>query len=104
VFCHRRPSPDGECRRHGWSALPVYYYHAYVLGIRPLSPGFKTFSVTPYCDRFHHAKGEVMTPYGKIMVEWSRKDNGVELSLKHPCECKPAFSSYPECKIVNAEF
>ena len=89
---------------HGWSALPVYYYHAYVLGIRPLSPGFKTFSVTPYCESFNHAKGEVMTPYGKIMVEWSRKNNGVELSLKHPSECKPAFSSYPECKIVNAQF
>jgi alpha-L-rhamnosidase len=84
---------------HGWSALPVYYYHAYVLGIRPLEPGFKTFSVTPYCDRFHHAEGEVMTPHGKISVKWCKNGGEIELSLNHPPECKPIYSSYPECKI-----
>jgi hypothetical protein len=84
---------------HGWSALPVYYYHAYVLGIRPLSPGFKTFSVTPYCDRFHNAAGQVMTPYGKISVKWYRNENGTELLINHPEECKPVYSSYPECRI-----
>ncbi len=85
---------------HGWSALPVYYYHAYVLGIRPLSPGFKTFSVNPYCDRFHHAEGEVMTPHGLISVKWCRNDNEIELSINHPAECRPIFSSYPECKVT----
>jgi hypothetical protein len=85
---------------HGWSALPVYYYHAYVLGIRHLSPGFKLFTVNPYCDRFHHAEGEVMTPHGIISVKWSREGSGIELSINHPAECKPIFSSYPECKVT----
>lgn len=85
---------------HGWSALPVYYYHAYVLGIKPLEPGFKTFSVTPFCDSFYHAEGAVMTPHGKISVKWNRTEKGIELLINHPKECKPVFSSYPECKIA----
>ena len=73
---------------HGWSALPCYYYHAHVLGVRPLSPGFKTFSVTPNRGSFHHAKGEVMTPHGKIAVEWLKKAGGLELSISAPPGCK----------------
>ncbi|MEI6168910.1 MAG: family 78 glycoside hydrolase catalytic domain [bacterium] len=86
---------------HGWSALPVYYYHAYILGIRPLSPGFKTFSITPYCDRFFQAKGEVMTPYGKISAEWCRTGTGIEMSVNHPVECKPKVSPYPEYQSIR---
>jgi hypothetical protein len=84
---------------HGWSALPVYYYHAYVLGIRPLSPGFLTFSVTPCGDRFHYAEGDVMTPHGKISVHWHRSEHGIELSVHHPPVCKPILSSSPECRV-----
>ena len=25
---------------HGWSAMPVYFYYAYGLGVRPVKPGF----------------------------------------------------------------
>jgi len=88
---------------HGWSALPVYYYHAYVLGIRPVSPGFKTFSITPFCDRFHHAEGGVMTPHGRISVKWHRDGCGIQLSIRHPAECKPILSAYPECKVDIAD-
>lgn len=87
---------------HGWSALPVYYYHAYVLGIRPLTPGFKTFSVAPYCDHFHYAKGEVMTPHGPISSEWTRKDGGIELTVSCAAECHPVLSAYSECQIARA--
>ena len=72
---------------HAWSALPVYYHHSTILGIKPLSPGFKTFEVKPYVGPLTHAKGEVMTPYGKISVEWTKTENGIDLSVDAPNEC-----------------
>jgi hypothetical protein len=89
---------------HGWSSLPVYYYHAYVLGIRPLSPGFKEFIVSPYCDRFHEAEGEVATPFGKIAVTWRKDDRGVFLNVTGPDECKPTLQSLPEITISEMKY
>jgi hypothetical protein len=32
---------------HGWSGIPVYFYGAYGLGIKPLAPGFSSIQVKP---------------------------------------------------------
>jgi hypothetical protein len=72
---------------HAWSSLPVYYHHSKILGVQPLSPGFKTFEVKPYAGPLSHAKGEVMTPHGKISVEWTKTKNGIDLSVDAPPEC-----------------
>jgi hypothetical protein len=32
---------------HGWSGIPVYFYGAYGLGIKPLAPGFSRIQVKP---------------------------------------------------------
>jgi len=37
----------GGSQCHGWSATPAYLFGAYVLGVRPLEPGFATFRVAP---------------------------------------------------------
>lgn len=73
---------------HAWSALPVYYYHSHVLGVKPLSPGFKTFTVKPYTNDFSYADGEVMTPYGKIAVKWEKTKEGLTLVVNPPAECQ----------------
>jgi hypothetical protein len=87
---------------HGWSALPVYYYKAWVLGIRPLDPGFSRFRVSPYPDRFFEAAGEVPTPAGPIHVQWRRGDQGLLLELRGPASLTPCIMPYPEAPIVSA--
>lgn len=71
---------------HGWSAVFNYIAGAQILGVRPLSPGFKTFAVAPRILGMPCASGMIPTPYGPIQVRW--RDNpaaGVfELFLKHP--------------------
>ncbi|RKN80524.1 family 78 glycoside hydrolase catalytic domain [Paenibacillus ginsengarvi] len=69
---------------HGWSAIPVYFYYAYILGVRPVEPGFRVFRVEPVRSVFHKAAGKIPTPYGDITVEWKQTENGLELKLEHP--------------------
>ena len=75
---------DAASLCHGWSSLPVYFNKRYVLGVRPLEPGFKTFTVTPYCGDLLRASGEVPTPRGPIRVAWERKDAGIALDVEAP--------------------
>ena len=89
---------------HGWSALPVYYYHAHILGVRPISPGFKEFVVSPYCDNFHEAEGEIATPFGKIIVSWRKDKTGVVLNATGPEECNPTLKSLPENRIAEMKY
>jgi hypothetical protein len=75
---------------HGWSAVFNYFAGANILGVRPLTPGFKTFAVAPRILGLSNASGIVPTPYGQVEVKW--QDNAAkkefELFVKHPKEIK----------------
>ncbi|HZJ83676.1 MAG TPA: family 78 glycoside hydrolase catalytic domain [Clostridia bacterium] len=73
---------------HGWSAIPVYFYQAYILGVKPLEPGFKSFKVDPVPSILHKASGKVPTPYGDIIVHWEQLDGRIECNITHPEEIK----------------
>lgn len=70
---------------HGWSTGVVPLLTGYVLGVKPQSPGFKTWRICPVVDGggLTWAKGEVPTPQGKIKVSWERKNvqTGVVFTL-----------------------
>jgi alpha-L-rhamnosidase len=86
---------------HGWSSLPAYYYRAWVLGVRPLSPGYCTFSISPCCGSFQSACGEIMTPSGVIRVQWTRQENGISLELNGPQNLTPVYLELPEVKVAT---
>ena len=56
---------------HGWSAMPVYFYYAYGLGVRPTSPGFGAYTTRTDSGRLPAipCTGEIPTPGGTIYVE-----------------------------------
>ncbi|MCL2472957.1 MAG: hypothetical protein FWF26_04695, partial [Treponema sp.] len=60
---------------HGWTAIPAYFYFAYLLGIKPLKPGFAEYAVSPV-KLPYEAGGSIMTPRGKIN---SKVKNGVNV-------------------------
>ncbi len=68
---------------HGWSAIPAYFFHAYLLGVKPLEPGFKKFSAKPVKHAVEKAYGRIPTPYGSIEVDWVR--NGEEINYNLSC-------------------
>ena len=80
--------PKGVSLCHGWASGPAYLLPAYVLGIRPIGPGFKHFSVDPQLSTLTSASGSVPSPHGPIAV---RYEPGV-LRLKHPWQTTPVIS------------
>ena len=71
---------------HGWSAVLNYFAGARVLGVRPLSLGFKTFEVAPRTLGLLNASGVIPTPHGEIIVRWQDdpEKNELKLFLKYP--------------------
>jgi hypothetical protein len=73
---------------HGWSAAPSYFFAAYILGVKPLSPGFKEVVIQPFTCGLKWAKGYVPTPKGIISVYWELRDGKFSIDVKAPKECK----------------
>ncbi|KAI2630856.1 glycoside hydrolase family 78 protein [Hypoxylon sp. NC1633] len=65
---------------HGWSTGVTPLLTNYVLGVRPVKPGFLEWTVRPLpSSDLAWARGEVPTPYGPLSVHWER--NGTDGSL-----------------------
>jgi hypothetical protein len=56
----------------------------YVLGIRPLEPGFQKFVFDPHPGDLKHAAGRVPTLYGKIEASWSKSGSSLKVQLTIP--------------------
>ena len=56
---------------HGWSAMPTSALSKYVLGIRPVEPGYKSWRVQPHPGDLAWTKGQAPTPHGPVTVAWS---------------------------------
>lgn len=69
---------------HGWGSAPAYLLPAYVLGIRPLEPGFRQFTVDPQPGKLRRLCGSVPTPYGPIRIDFQ---NG-RPTVTHPPETR----------------
>ena len=55
---------------HGWSAASTYFLSTYVLGVRPLQPGFSVTLVAPHPADLTWCRGTMPTPVGVIEVKW----------------------------------
>jgi hypothetical protein len=65
--------PFGKSLCHAWGANPVYLFGKYVLGVKPLTPGYKTYVVEPSLAGLKWIKGRVPTPQGNIEVYADKK-------------------------------
>jgi hypothetical protein len=83
--CH---PPKGISLCHGWASGPAYLLPAYVLGIRPIEPGFRSFAVDPQLATLKSAAGVVPTPHGPITL---RYESGV-IRVRHPRSTTPVIS------------
>jgi len=61
---------------HAWCSGPTALLPQKILGVEPVSEGWKTFSVNPNPCDLKWAKGIVPTAYGNICVNWKKDDNG----------------------------
>ena len=69
---------------HPWGASPAYLAFEGVLGIRPLSPGYRRFAVRPQLGRLDRASGVLPTSGGAIAVEAERRGDRIRIDLGVP--------------------
>jgi hypothetical protein len=69
---------------HAWSAFPAYLLSAYVLGVRPLEPGFRRALVAPRLADLTWAEGRVPTPHGAIGVRLDQAGAGMAVQVTLP--------------------
>jgi alpha-L-rhamnosidase len=69
---------------HGWSAAPAYFLGAYVLGVRPLAPGFARTLVAPSLGDLPWARGSVPTPRGRIDIRAEKRGTGITARVAAP--------------------
>lgn len=63
---------------HGWSTGPTAQLTGSVLGVRPVAPGYRTWTVAPHPGDLAWARGRVPTPSGPIDVDWSGRSLTVD--------------------------
>jgi hypothetical protein len=82
--------PDGTATEsrtslaHGWASGPTPILTSYVLGVQPVDPGYQTFTVAPHFGSLQWAEGAVPTPYGRILVRWTRNGHRFSLTVAAP--------------------
>jgi hypothetical protein len=72
--------PFGKSLCHAWGASPLYLFGKYYLGVKPVSPGYKTYSIEPNLGGLQWIEGVVPTPEGEIKVYMDKKQIKVSAS------------------------
>jgi hypothetical protein len=75
-----KPNQDWN---HAWGAAPANLLSRYVLGVRPLTPGWARALIRPHPGKLTFAEGKVPTPHGPVRVQWKR-GNTFSISLALP--------------------
>jgi hypothetical protein len=85
---------------HAWSAAPGYFLGAYVLGVRPIEPGFSKILIEPQLCDLKWAEGSVPTPKGRVDVSYRDKGDYVDISVEIP-EGSTAHIVFPGNKKIR---
>jgi len=80
---------------HPWGAAPTYVLPEYLLGVRPIIPGYKKFVLQPAVGYLglKEAGGRVPTPFGAINATWSMDGSTALLTVEVPENTTGIFKS-----------
>jgi hypothetical protein len=81
---------------HAWGAAPANIITRFLLGVRPLTPGYGEILVAPRPAGLSWAKGQVPTPLGPVVVDFARKASGVTLGITVPAGARARVEILPE--------
>ena len=56
---------------HAWGAAPANLLSRFVLGVRPIEPGYRRLVIAPQPGALAWAQGRVPTPHGAVTVDWN---------------------------------
>jgi alpha-L-rhamnosidase len=77
---------DGNSQSHAWGAAGLEGYVRYILGIKPLKPGYEEVQIRPlmFGAKLPSAQGTIPTDRGDISVSWTRTNQRYALTVGLP--------------------
>jgi hypothetical protein len=67
------PEPTrSDC--HGWGSHPLFHCFASLLGVRPVSMGFRSVEIRPQLGTLQGAKATLVHPLGEIVIDVQQRD------------------------------
>ena len=80
--------PNNQCGytslAHPWSAGVTKWISENILGIKPWTPGFKSFTIIPYLnEKLTEVKGAMPTPFGIISVDFNTKTGDCAVNIPY---------------------
>jgi alpha-L-rhamnosidase len=71
---------------HAWSTGPTAALSRYVLGVAPVTAGYRTWRVAPQLSGLRFAQGVVPTPHGPISARWQvgADDRSFVMTVQRP--------------------
>ena len=89
---------------HGWSAAPVVFLTQWVLGVRPLEPGYRKVLVAPKVGELMWATGRVPIPGGIVEVYWKRQGKkGFEIEVTSPAPVRIELPARGKVEVENGK-
>jgi hypothetical protein len=74
----------GGTINHAWSGGPLTILSQKICGVEPLTPGFRTFSVTPRLGTLIDVSTTIASVYGEIKVSINRKGKTLTVNVDVP--------------------
>ena len=81
------PDSKDDCYNsaaHGFSGWVAHILQAYVLGVKPVKPGFAETAVRPQTGHLNTVSGTVPTPHGRIAVRIEKTAEVYRLEIQAP--------------------
>ena len=81
---------------HPWSSSPIYFFTAYLMGIRQAAPGMRVFRIEPQFGKdLTWAELTMPIPAGVLSVKLRRDDGHLYCTVSAPKEIEITFSDDP---------
>jgi hypothetical protein len=101
--------PFGKSLCHAWGANPVFLFGKYLLGVKPLTPGYSSYLIEPSLAGLQWIKGKVPTPDGNIEIYADNKVLRIRTArgnaiLRLHSRKKPAAEKSLEVKEIGENY
>ena len=95
----------GGTINHAWSGGPLTILSQKICGVEPLTPGFRTFSITPRLGTLTDVSTTIASVYGEIKVKINKKGKALTVNVSVPTgtNCKVVFPSGKSVSLASGQ-
>ncbi len=92
--------PFGKSLCHAWGASPIYLLGKYFLGVKPVAPGYRQYTVEPRLGGLEWMEGSVPAPLGNVELSCNQKEIRVKSTVDGTGTLRFKSLTKPACKTA----